>query len=288
MTAVELGPEKWGHTEDGIRWFRQSWVDTYLSKCAEAARLDHYDPLPESNTDASAMGTAAHAGCESMLTHGDFHRAEAAVISEWQRLEASGLRYVKLKDPKACLSHAIRGFSIWHDEVYPQLGTPLMVEGRFEVALDDRVGIRGTMDLVMTGSEQPVAVDWKFPSRAYEPWEKERFAIQPTTYATALVRQGVCEWPVQFDYWVIIRGKPVKFTPTAANRADHKDNNPQLISVTRTEKHEAWLLEQLHQAADLMDATEAGHVKRWPLNDQSWFCSEKWCERWAGCRGRHV
>jgi len=266
MTEPLVAPET-----DGVRYFRQSWVNTALM-CPEQGRLDWYDPQPDSHTDATAIGTALHAGIETALLTGKPKRGATAVVTEWQRLEPD-VRYVQVKQPSTALGYATNAYASWHHWVYPQLSRPheYGIEQRFRIDLDDRVGLSGTWDFL---DETGEIWDWKTGSRPYERWEKERFAVQPTAYAAALVRLGLATYPVDFTYAVHMKQSlPVE---------------PQILTVTRTQGHEDWLVEQLHRFADMLDATDAGHLQRWPLNDQGWWCSAKWCSRWGSCKGAHL
>src|SRR5690606_6515267 len=90
----------------------------------------------------------------------------------------------------------------------------------------------------------------------------------------------VTDFPVEFNYGVMIRGR----------KMDHERGATQLISVTRNESHAEWLKDQVRSIIDLWIAWDGGVLADWPKIDSGWHCSASWCGVWqAGrCKGAHA
>lgn len=251
--------------------FRQSDLNTFF-KCPEQLRLKRAGLLPRVESDATALGTAMHAGIEAVLK-GECAPEEGldVALDEWERLAPTVDRWLQMKNASTVARHVSNCYVAWLRNVYPRLGTPLgmEVDFRFLAHEDDEreVWFVGTIDYL----EEWGVWDWKTAARAYEEWEVRRFKIQPTMYAMA-ARELYPEHfgdNVNFAYGISLKGGKPK---------------AQVVETTRDTRHWSWLVRQCLSLAHLY---EAG-LPVWPLQDQGWWCSEKWCPAWLDCKGAHV
>jgi hypothetical protein len=133
------------------------------------------------------------------------------------------------------------------------------------------ITIAGTMDYV---DEFECIWDWKTAGREYEAYEYKRYKIQPTVYTFALAHElGLHDHPEVVD-WEFSYGISIK--------SGRKTN--QMLHVTRNNGHWSWLQEQFVAIGNLILAD----LPTWPLNDQGWWCSPKWCSAWDQCKGKHL
>jgi hypothetical protein len=56
------------------------------------------------------------------------------------------------------------------------------------------------------------------------------------------------------------------------------------VPVHRGQADFAWLLKKVLHLAYLQEC----ELEEWPLNDQGWWCSPKWCGKWDQCKGAIV
>jgi hypothetical protein len=264
--------------EDGSVWFRQSWLDTAL-RCGERGRQAIVRPeWDQATSDSAAIGTAAHAGIEAVLNHeinpkdiGDY-AANAAV--ELTRTET--INWTKYTTPGELAAHASRCAEVWRSDIYPSVPLGGRAEVEFEVPLFTRpdgrvVGLKGMIDYIPPTSG---LWDWKTAARAYNR-DKQRFAIQPTVYAAALIYGGLgsqTEWPVRFTYGVMIRGE--------------KNAKAQILEVQRSASHVGWLTDHLNTFVTM--AEKLGLDTPWPRDDDHFLCSQKWCPWWSVCKGARL
>lgn len=264
-----------------IYTFRQSWISTFL-QCPDQARLDMLSTEPSVPTDAAAIGTACHEGIEERLKA---ERDEGYIMSVDEMIDISNARFVELahqginwvqgteKDAAVFIPNAMQA---WVDYIGPYVRvTPdLLLEHNFNVLLDEG-GHRGGAVLRLSGTMDCFdgrVRDWKTANQKYVAWEKQRWAVQPTVYSYAAVALGLAEWPVEFEYGVMMKRK----TQVYAER----------IPVTRDVGHIEWLKRMLWRIVDLYELF--GPDRAWPLNDQDVLCSDKWCPFWDRCKGRFV
>lgn len=162
---------------------------------------------------------------------------------------------------EAVVDVARKNLVAWHEQVFPDLMVPTGVEQEFRTVLDERDGVR----LVLTGTvdwvQPDLIVDWKNPSRAYEPWEQKRWNLQASVYCFAL---GV----PYFDLVCLVKG------------------DVHTIRIERRDHDTEALRDLCWSAAALIQSD----LKVWPLRWAGWHCSPKWCPVWqAGeCRGKHL
>jgi hypothetical protein len=249
--------------------FRQSQLNTWLM-CPEQYRLDAAGLLPRQETEATAVGTAVHAAIETVL-RGDatIDEGHDAAMDAWDKIKPTIDKWVKAS-PETCVAHVSNCYNSWADTCYPQLPAIEAVEKQFNVLLyeddDRRIYLSGTVDAV---DETGCVWDWKTAGRAYEPWEADRFKIQPTVYTYAARHAWGIDNP-EFAYAVMVK----RATPVDA----------QILVVQRDERHWSWLQKQALSLALTIEAD----LPVWQLNDQGWWCSDRWCGAWASCKGAHV
>jgi len=249
--------------------FRQSELGTWMM-CPEQLRLSRADMLPRRETEATAVGTSVHAGIEAVLKGEATHETGMDVALEtWDSMIPNIDRWVRVS-PEQCAVHVANCYSSWADTVLPGLPEIVMVEQHFKVLLSEtaerRIWLSGTVDAV---DADGTVWDWKTAGRAYEPWEADRFKIQPTVYTYAAKHA----WGIdnhEFAYAVMVK----KAQPVQA----------QVLRVQRNQGHWEWLN---RQATSLAVAIEA-ELPVWQLNDQGWHCSPRWCGAWETCKGELV
>lgn len=262
--------------------FRQSWLGTF-AMCPEQARLDMRGELPRVETDATAIGTAVHTAIEHvLLKNADYDDALQVALVTFADLEAlDNFQYVKAKTFGTCTQYVTNCFTSWYQHVYPQLGEPLSVERTFKVKLAEglskRIVIPTQAELWLSGTwdlddSAWGLVDWKNKGQEIKRWEVDRFGIQPTvyTYAKRVLDDLGMDGELPFTFVNMIKGPSI--TP------------PQIVTVYRHAGHYEWLKTMLWRIVDLYWQTDMG-ASPWPLNDAGWFCSERWCKNWAGCKG---
>lgn len=260
--------------EDGRKeiTLRQSWLNTFFN-CPELARREAFEGLESVETDATAIGTAMHAGAELAVTGAyNYKSCLDYALSEFERL-APEVRWVQVKRKDTALQYVQTCFDTWWADVRPLLGEPLGIEHTFNVVLweDDDYVVRlsGTMDFV---DDLSIIWDWKSAANADKygrnAWEHKRWSIQPTVYTYA---------------WWVETGEVVPFTFAACLKGFTR-RPAQFVTVTRDQTHWDWLGQQIRPIIDLWEAD----LKVWPLRDQHVLCSPKWCPAWDTCKGQAV
>jgi len=248
---------RWVHT-----WVRQSSIKT-SDMCLERWRTDIFNLVSERIKDASTLGTVCHAVAEDALNS---RKDGVAEMSLRDMNDAFGYYWEEAVPtievwnnytPESAHEAGLGKIANWYDEVFP-LVKPVLVEYTFDVPLIDNderlVRMTGTVDLV----EENRLWDWKFPGRDYtkERWQYERWDVQSIAYCYAL---GI----PNFSYAVM--------HPDGVGRMD----------LERGQEHFDWLREKVSALCRLLE-TQTGP---YPLGDNGWWCSEKWCENFARCKG---
>lgn len=249
--------------------FRQSQLNTWLM-CPEQYRLDQAGELPRQETEATAVGTAVHAAIETVLRGDcDVDAGHDAAMDAWDTIKPTIDKWIKAS-PELCATHVSNCYTSWADTIYPGLPEITMVEAKFEVELyrDDyrTINLSGTVDAV---DADGCVWDWKTAGRAYEQWEADRFKVQPTCYTFAAHHAWGIDNP-EFAYAVMVK----RSTPPEG----------QIVRVQRDARHWAWLQKQALSLAFTIEAD----LPVWQLNDQGWWCSDRWCGAWDRCKGAHV
>lgn len=247
-------------------YVRQSWINDALM-CQERGRQAILRPEWSLPNSATIMGTAVHAGIEAHLTRNTPTRLVG--LEALHDLMESDYKKMNFTEDEM-ISYVMDMCDEWEANIKPQLGKVLYTEKEFHFQLDqfDIHGIpvtvygKGTIDCVTeTG-----LWDWKTASRKYNAREKQSQAVQPTMYTAASVAQGWHEYPVTFNYGVMVRG-----------------GKSQIVSVHRNESHTEWLRELVRPL--VRTAISIGTDESWAKNDTHYLCSESWCSWWSICKG---
>ena len=242
-------------------WVRQSSIKT-SDMCLERWRRELWDDSPEIVKDAAALGTACHSVAEYIL-EADEPPDEAEVTELFNIFWAKMVPTINIWNSYDQESATVEGLSrilSWYNEVYEEL-VPKKVEWNFNKLFfedDERiVYLSGTVDLV----EENMLWDWKFPSRDYtrDRWQYDRWDVQSMAYCYAL---GI----PNFSY-TIMHPKGVS-----------------TMQFERNEQHYEWLRNKVSALCRLLE-TQTGP---YPLGDNGWWCSEKWCENFARCKGATI
>jgi PD-(D/E)XK nuclease superfamily len=256
----------WHHT------FSQT-VLSGLQMCPESTRAKYFKEVESEDTDSTARGTAVHAGIEYALHEKlagspidlqsmvEVARHELDVIGDWRYTRISRANVYATVEPM---------LAGWLEQIEPEV-VPMFIEHSFNVPLyEDRwreIRLTGMIDCVDQGY---VVWDWKTASRPYEPWEKQRWSIQATTYCEAIDQRFDGMAPGAFAFGIMF-----------------DDGSTQRIDVTRNQGHVDWLIQQALVLAKLIETNPKGP---WVLNDGGWWCSPTWCPTFAAgrCKGAHI
>lgn len=224
--------------------------------------------MESSATDSTVNGTAVHAAAEHGLNEkldgrttsldeliGVYDRELTALLTE-------PMKWTKYKNAGAIQKDGRKQVGAWLDEVEPQV-QPALVEpfmARTIVADAERsISMEGTPDCI---DADGVVWDWKTGTRQYREWEYQRQAIQPTVYS--FLAQWHLPPPWRFRYAILRPNGTVDY-----------------CSVTRSPSDHRWLMQKVINLAITLEA----ELPAWPVNDQGWWCSEKWCPAWSTCKG---
>lgn len=255
-------------TDDGysVR-VRQSWIND-ATMCNERGRQAIVRPEWSKPNDATILGTAVHAGIAAHL-EGGLSGVAVAHSTLNELLEQPFMR-TKYTDEELH-DHVIELMAEWERNVLPSVSSVVAVEKEFEFMLDEfederlgRVSVvgAGTIDLVTkTG-----LWDWKTAGRKYSAKDKQSQAVQPTMYSAAAVAMGWLEYPVTFNYGVLVRG-----------------GRAQVLPVFRNESHTEWLRDMVRPL--VRTALLLGTDTPWVKNDTHYLCSQTWCSWWSICKG---
>lgn len=251
--------------------YSQSWIRSYLT-CPESARREMVDPASMyEDTDATLIGTALHTYAEARFGGASIADAqgalESAIESGWH---GPSFRAVQVQNIDTAIRHATACARSWETELYPQL-VPAYVEYEFDTYMfhygDYEVRLKGAVDMI-----EPwwTVWDWKSAGRAYEAWEYQRWAIQPTAYGYGVHHVLGAPLPLTFNYAVFV--KP--------------HGTMQVVEVQRDAGHLAWFEKQVLSITRQVMTMEG--QPEWPMNDQHALCSEKWCKAWSQCKGKYL
>lgn len=255
-------------------YIRQSWLGD-MTICPERARLGQIRPEFRTGSDATIIGTALHAGIESVL---DGRSSEVAdmlevVNNEYETLEHTNYKKTNI-DPDKIPAYLESMSLAFYEGILPHVEQGGKVEHKFSSSLGFTINgyavyVEGTMDYV---SPSGVIWDWKTASRQYNIKEKQKSNIQASVYADACVSLGLSpEYPVDFRFGVMVRQEKPK---------------SQIVSIVRTEAHGQWLRQYIRGAVNT--AMNNGYENNWIMNDSSALCSESWCSYWSICKGAFV
>jgi hypothetical protein len=137
--------------------------------------------------------------------------------------------------------------------------------------LDDyELHFEGTMDYF----HQESIWDWKTAARKYYQAEKQTQNIQSSIYTKAAYELGMIDYPATFKFGVMIR---------------NASSTGQIVSVSRTEAHGNWIVEQATAIArTVLMYNQHSDNGRWLINDQHFLCSQRWCPVWDKCKGSFI
>lgn len=264
------------HYEDDLRvvTFRQTWTDT-AQMCLDRARRDRSSDV-STDTEASALGTGLHAGIAMALTS-----AEASPKSV---LDVAVATFDSIDKVFVDIQRedCIRWLRLWTgmlrevpDFMEAYEADDASIEQTFTIKVAERLDHGGVTEMRWSGTwdcllPQRHLKDWKTSGREYTPWERQRWAVQPTFYTEAARQMDLLPPRSEFRY-VVFQKK--------------KSKPLQVVTVYRDHTFTEHMVESLWRIVDLHDALPQGP---WPINDQHALCSEKWCPYWASCKGRFV
>lgn len=247
-------------------YVRQSWINDAIM-CNERGRQGIIRPEWSMPNDATILGTAVHAGIASIL-EGKGAGVPAA-LAELNKLLDEPFRRVKYTNEQM-YDHIHELIAEWEKNIAPTLGNVQGVEVSFTFPFDSftigerevRVNGIGTIDCVTDNA----IWDWKTSGKKYSAKEKQSQAVQPTMYAAAAVALGWHEWPVTFNYGVLVRS-----------------GKAQIVTVHRNESHAEWLRDIVRPF--VRSTMLLGTDEPWAKNDTHYLCSETWCSWWSVCKG---
>lgn len=256
---------------DDILYIHQSDIANWR-QCPEQVRLKLRGEYPDYDSDAAALGTAAHAFIEECLHH-------ARGTTRWPQ-PSDAQRYIEQTvdqlrvewDSLWLHPHQIRDWDHanellrdicerWYNEVLPQIPINQCNEFLIEEKFDHQIGQVDGIEVRMRGSidffDGTRIWDWK-TGGLREEWRKHRYDQQSTVYTWALA-QNLGRTVLPFRFCHIPRGGK-----------EHK-----LLDVERTEEQHGWILHEAMAIARHVIKSEQ-HV-RWPIGPTDWHCSERWC-----------
>jgi hypothetical protein len=255
-------------------YLRQSWLSN-ARDCLEKGRWGMLNEQTQSS-DLAAIGTAVHAGAERYCNNPsvDIDDVVDAAVRRWhEQVQAEEIRWGKFN---ADLGETeVRNLALsWWRNLRHNVEAPRYVEHDFNVLFDTftfnstwqqevRVHLKGTIDLVQFQNMW----DWKTSSKKYSWRDKQSDSIQASVYAAVAQQSGWLEYPVHFNFGVLIRGT----------------SDSQVVHVTRDANHTEWLRSQIRSIVTM--ALSVGTHQQWPTNDTGGLCSDLWCENWANCKG---
>ena len=255
--------------------FRQSWLDTYM-RCPEEGRLNMVKGWDQTS-DEAFIGTATHAGIETMINGGTSVDGRNAVIAEYENNpEAKEIVFTKRSSIAECVDLSVKCFEAFAKEVLPTLPAG-RAEVPYKVFLFDYNGwsiyLEGTIDFVPDVGNY--LKDWKTAGSKYQQKKKQKWAVQPTAYGTAAVLGALGReftFPIDFFFNVAIKTQKPYI---------------QEIHVQRDAAHMRWMMHRIKTIVDLYVA--AGVDISWPqVDEDNYLCSDRWCAYYSVCRGAFI
>jgi hypothetical protein len=250
--------------------FHQSQLEQF-SFCLERGRALYAEEIPAGPpTDSMVHGSATHAAIEACL-HNVLDYEEPlsldTALETYHRYvdEVGEIVWIK-HTPEKLEVLAKRALTNWYRYVLPVI-EPFRVEWKFdEVLLHEdsarKIYLAGQVDC---HDIHGTVWDWKTAGREFTPWERQRWAIQPTVYSYAVHEVTEQTWPITFRYAVLL------------NSGKYQE-----VDVVRSREHVGWLK---HKVLTLAKTLEAGE-KPLPLSDDGWWCAPEWCPNWSNCKGK--
>lgn len=275
--------------EDGrdLYVFHQSDLKDF-SMCNERARPDDRPEAAKwEMTDASATGTSLHSGIEMALHEtlafgqASYDVAEQVMLESWEDFcRDPRMRWIQSRPDQAGNIEAflVRALHSFWSDLLPML-EPALIEHTFEVVLledeEKVIRLKGTIDYV---DRNLGLIDWKTSNQDWQPWEHQRWDVQPTAYTYAAWQGGL---PLGDDLGDPYEGGVVPFTFAVWKKPTGVLD---VIEVYRDSGDWSWLQLRARNIVTLLEKD----LPYWPVNDAGWHCSEKWCPKWSVCKGRFV
>jgi len=241
--------------------------------CPERGRLAAFHPqLSDTEvreTDASVLGTATHLAIERLIL-GD--RRVEALDAAIDYIDVTEFRAVQIKRKPTMYAHLASMVTAWEDDLRPLLSTPVSVEGGFRHEISSSIVLEGHTDF----EDEYGLWDWKTAGGRwqdrYAPW-MARKQIQPTFYTCQRAGWKRHDPPDDYDTEYFAYGVMVKGVVPEAHA----------IPTERNVGDWAFMAHQLEQVIKLYETI--GPDEPWPVVDNGWHCSEKWCDYWWSCKG---
>lgn len=254
------------HTQRWVHRVRQSTLGD-LTLCAERTRYNAYGLVPRVETDSTAIGTSLHRAIEVFLAHGrDEDEAFFAGGEMFDSLLPSIL-WTSYTEQTA-LDYYRHAYDRFLELVVPALGASQQCEVEFEFPLyedDDRVIVgTGTIDCV---DSQHGLLDWKTGKRKYSQNEKQRSSVQASMYTLAAHTLGFGDH-TQFTFVVFPLGA----------------RDVQWVTVQRAPSDWRFLEKVALQYCQMVER----QLDAWPMNDNGWHCSERWCQAYDRCKAAQL
>lgn len=293
--------------KDDTLWLHQSDLSHYVT-CPEQFRVSNgiqprrpgesitiTDDTYRVESDAATIGTCIHAVIERELRKGPF--ANLGALKTWAkgwmgrqimeymeaeveyRTETYGGNAARIMAAvyNLCESWwASKERDYWmhrdHDSYYVEHEFDVEFVTRPENKLIRQVRLAGTADII--DLQENRVLDWKSSGRAYQRWEKQRWAHQATVYTYAAAEEQLIsangDGLYRFDYRVFLR--------------NNKVDEPQELTVMRGPGQWAWVTSMVNNIADMMESD----ANQWPVRDDHALCGPKWCPIWNDCKGAFV
>ena len=249
-------------------WVRQSSIKT-SDMCMNRLRESLFNLAVEPKNDGAELGTACHQAVEDVIQSRIDQEAEMteydmydAFDYYWDEMSQEVDNWYSYGDEKKAWDNGRKKLYSWYHNVLPMIKKPVGVEVNFNKLLMENeqrvVYLRGTVDLV----EEDMLWDWKFPKADYtrDRWQYDRWDVQSIAYTWAM---GV----PNFSYGVM-----------------HNSGWGTMQFVRGQSEHD-WLKQKVATICEYIENNL--HLEgKWLLNDNGWWCSEKWCPSWTRCKGQ--
>ena len=255
---------------------RQSWLGDALL-CAQRAKYGMTYPELRNGSDATAIGTALHAGIEEYLVgavsdHESFSRN---IRGHAERELAKPVKLTKISNDPDKMWTAIQAMGdAWWDEIRPLVPLGGLVEHKFKAPLGITssngygIWLEGTIDYV---APDGTIWDWKTAARTYSLREKHEQSHQASCYISACRTLGLVpngDEPTLFRFGIMVRQQSPK---------------AQILTVARDANQIEFLKRQIKSVVDTTVAM--WYEVDWVINDQHFLCSSTWCDYWSMCKG---
>ena len=259
----------------------QSWLEEYML-CPERARQQWFNEVVDGPTDATAIGTALHAGAEAYLTRRAAHVEDAYGFArsafEVEMLDPD-FKWIQVKKLETAMRRVDQALDNWFEGIYPQLGQPLIIEQEFRLPLGEFHGQDGhTHEVWLAGTidfgDDTGLWDWKTGKdglkkyeggRFGEGWKLKRWGLQPIIYCWAARQLELVPEPNVFNFAAVAKDAwQIRVLP-----------------VERSSDDDLWLAQLTQNVVNMLTSQMA----EWPKNDHHALCSPVWCPAWGTCKG---